>query len=356
MIKEWSARLLVFFLLASAVLIPVIAWRRQSQGILIHAHMAETGGWTPENLTVQAGTPLKLRLTSDDVTHGFAVGQSSQPPVDVVPGEISEVTLVFDKPGKYTFYCTRWCSLNHWRMRGTIEVSGEAPEPEPVTPPLYVQLGLDVDAPHEAGRVPLSPPSAEQGEQASGETDLSAFLNVDFYRSHSPYQAWQQLRSEKALAGRSDAQLWDMVAFLWQSHTTPEAVAEGRQLFEQNCAACHGTAGRSDGVFADQLAAAGAGGGVNMMVQRPANLADPKRMLGASPALLEGKPLRAEERQDGQGDDDHRRGDAGDHGHGAVAEGVHRPIVARPGDLTRPRASSPGPTSPPSSSQPVDPP
>ena len=37
------------------------------------------------------------------------------------------------------------------RMRGTIEVSGEAPEPEPVTPPLYVQLGPDVDAPHDFG-------------------------------------------------------------------------------------------------------------------------------------------------------------------------------------------------------------
>ncbi len=29
-----------------------------------------------------------------------------------------------------------------------------------------------------------------------------------------------------------------------------------------------------------------------MMTQRPANLADPKRMLGASPALLQGKILR----------------------------------------------------------------
>ena len=91
---------------------------------MIHARMAETGGWTPENLTAEVGQPLHLRLTSDDVMHGFAVGQSDQPPVDVIPGEITEVTLTFDKPGKYTFYCTRWCSVNHWRMRGTIEVTG----------------------------------------------------------------------------------------------------------------------------------------------------------------------------------------------------------------------------------------
>ena len=78
----------------------------------------------PESLTAEVGKPLHLRLTSDDVTHGFAVGQSSLPPVDVKPGEITELTLTFDKPGKYTFYCTRWCSVNHWRMRGTIEVRG----------------------------------------------------------------------------------------------------------------------------------------------------------------------------------------------------------------------------------------
>ena len=56
-------------------------------------------------------------------THSLAIGHSDQPPVDVNPGEISEVTLTFDRPGKYTFYCTRWCSINHWRMRGVIEVT-----------------------------------------------------------------------------------------------------------------------------------------------------------------------------------------------------------------------------------------
>ena len=116
--------LFVIVLLAAAVAIPVGAWWVRSRGVVIHARMAETGGWTPENLTARVGQPLHLRLTSDDVMHGFAVGQSDQPAVDVKPGEMTEITLTFDRPGKYTFYCTRWCSLNHWRMRGTIEVTG----------------------------------------------------------------------------------------------------------------------------------------------------------------------------------------------------------------------------------------
>jgi cytochrome c oxidase subunit 2 len=70
--------------------------------------------------------PLELHLTSDDVVHGFAVGKLDLPPVDILPGKVTDVELLFDEPGTYTFYCTRWCGLNHWRMRGTIDVAGES--------------------------------------------------------------------------------------------------------------------------------------------------------------------------------------------------------------------------------------
>jgi heme/copper-type cytochrome/quinol oxidase subunit 2 len=129
--KEWLARIIVTLGLVIALGIPAVGWWQHKQGTVLHARMAETGGWTPENLSVVVGEPLHLRLTSDDVTHGFAVGQMDRPGVDVIPGEMTDVTLVFDKPGKYTFYCTRWCSVNHWRMRGTIEVTDPHTEAEP---------------------------------------------------------------------------------------------------------------------------------------------------------------------------------------------------------------------------------
>ena len=161
--REWLARFLILILIVAAISIPAVGWWRRSQGIVLHARMAETGGWTPENLIVAAGEPLHLRLTSDDVTHSFAIGQSDQPPVDVIPGEMSEVTLVFGKPGKYTFYCTRWCSVNHWRMRGVIEVTGPGTETAAVEPPLYVALGLDIDAARQAEVLPAQIPSARRG-------------------------------------------------------------------------------------------------------------------------------------------------------------------------------------------------
>ena len=148
---ELPIRILIGVLLVTAAAIPL--WTR-SHTPLIHARMADSGGWTPDHLEAIAGKPLHLRLTSDDVTHGFAVGQMDMESVDVEPGKVADVTLLFQKPGSYTFYCTRWCGINHWRMRGTIEVSGDESLPVAATPPLYVKLGIDLDAPHQAAEVP----------------------------------------------------------------------------------------------------------------------------------------------------------------------------------------------------------
>jgi heme/copper-type cytochrome/quinol oxidase subunit 2 len=91
--KEWIARGIVLLSLAIALAIPAASWWQQKQGLVVHAHMAESGGWSPGNLTAKVGEPVHLRLTSDDVTHGFAVGQMEQPAVDVLPGQVTDVTL-----------------------------------------------------------------------------------------------------------------------------------------------------------------------------------------------------------------------------------------------------------------------
>jgi mono/diheme cytochrome c family protein len=256
--------------------------------------MADKGGWSPDILKAEVGKPFHLRLTSDDVVHGFAVGQVKMDSVEVMPGEVTDVALIFDKPGTYTFYCTRWCGLNHWRMRGTIEVSGSDPEPQPATVPLYVKLGINIDASHEISVIPDARPSVVIGKQLAMNVDLSKFSSPEFYESSSPYQVFQRLDS----ADLTDAEKWNVVSYIWWLNTSPEALAAAKRLYGQNCAACHGENGTGDGVFADDLANAGEAasqtmtGAPEMIMQQPANFADPKRMLGASPALLQGKILR----------------------------------------------------------------
>jgi len=286
---ELLSRVLIIVAVVGAIAVPLYFW---SHTPLIHAKIAENGGWSPDVIKANVGEPLHLKLTSDDVVHGFAVGQMDMQSVDVLPGKVTDLTLTFDKPGIYTFFCTRWCGLNHWRMRGTIEVSGSSLDTEPVSPPLYVSLNLNLDAPHDAPVVPRSMPSAISGQQLT--TDLPFDQLTVYYRANSPYQAFTDL-SNTAL---TESQRWDVVAYIWQSNTNSEALANGKQLYAQNCAACHGENGAGNGVFADDLKAAGdasaqtMAGAQDMTMQTPANFTDPTRMLGASPALLQGKILR----------------------------------------------------------------
>ena len=287
--SELISRIFVITGIILAIGAPLVFWTRTP---LIHARMAENGGWNPDSIQAEVGQPLDLKLTSDDVVHGFAVGQMDMQSVDVLPGKITDLTLTFDKPGIYTFFCTRWCGLNHWRMRGTIEVSGSPSDPEPATVPLYVSLNLNLDAPHESPIVPSLKPSAINGRQLA--TNLPINQSTDYYLSSSPYKAFTDL-SNTAL---TESQRWDVVASIWQFNTTLESLANGQQLYAQNCAACHGENGVGDGVFADDLAASGEAsmqtmtGAGNMTMQSPVDFTNPTRMLGASPALLQGKILR----------------------------------------------------------------
>jgi mono/diheme cytochrome c family protein/plastocyanin len=254
--------------------------------------VAEAGGWSPSSFTVGVGDLVRLRLTSGDVWHGFAIGQTDFPAVDVKPGATSELSVTFDRPGKYVFYCTHWCSLGHWRMRGTIEVLPSSPKPQPVSKnvPLYVQLGVDIDAAHPAAVAPAQRPSAAHGASL-GVTLPGEYLSPDYYRAHSPAQIWQTLRALPATQNLTDADIWDLVAHIWDSNASTPALATGKQLYTANCSACHGDAGAGDGQMAAVLGSKSTsefGSGT----LTPTNFTNPATMLGASPALLQGKIMR----------------------------------------------------------------
>ena len=139
---EKRARLfLILILLTTAVLSVLSIWRFNKSGSStnLRAYMPENGGWSQDNFTVAVGQALNLKIVSDDVVHGFAIGQQTEPDIELMPGVIQNVSLSFDQPGTYIFYCTRWCGPNHWRMRGKIEVTG-GPVPTPDRNSLYLSV------------------------------------------------------------------------------------------------------------------------------------------------------------------------------------------------------------------------
>jgi len=298
---ETIAKIFLLTVVGAAAIFP-FAWQHLTAApsaaaptLVIEAAMPENGGWQPEVISAQVGVPLHLRITSSDVQHSFVVAQMEMQPVQVAPGEWKDVELTFEQPGKYTYYCTRWCGAEHWRMRGVIEVSGEASGenvPTEIAQPLYLALNMDVDAPHMAASTPPAAPDLAHGAELLAK--LPAYtLERQTYLISSPAALWQRLRDDTALAEHSDAHLWDAVSAAWQSQTSPQQIETGRALFAENCAACHGESGQGDGVilrdlppFEHETMMSGHGR------TRPPDLSDPAVTLGASPALLEGKIIR----------------------------------------------------------------
>lgn len=290
--QEWFARVILVLFLVLAGRLVGAGRSRQESLLTVRARMPEKGGWLPGELQAVVGQPLQLRLTSDDVIHSFAIGKLEIPAVDLYPGEYTRLNLTFEQPGRYTFYCTRWCGPNHWRMRGTIEVSGRNAKPLVVTTgseqPLYAELGLDIDAPHPARVTPAGKPGVDRSLRL--EFVPEKYHSSWYIQTHSPSQVWESLRAETANQGLTESQIWALVVELWQSHTDLERLNQGKALYNQNCAACHGMQGAGDGVFAAMdVATLGVEG---HDPKTPTDFTDPASMLGASPALLYGKILR----------------------------------------------------------------
>jgi len=266
----------------------------------IIAAAPEAGGFQPDTIRVAAGERVRLRFSAPDVAHGIAIGSGLGVDLGHLdPGEVKEIEVTFDHAGRYTFYCNSWCSPNHWRMRGTIEVYDPA-HPDTLmksdTPDLVLESlaarGVDIDAPHETRMTPKERPSAARGAgniKRLGDRLPAGLADPAWRRTHSPAEAWKLLTE----AGLSETEAWDSVAYLWLADLDAAQSQTGATLYAKNCAACHGETGNGRGPGADALAAQGIGqhSGTNMP-QGPAAFAKPRTMLGGTSDIYYAKLRR----------------------------------------------------------------
>jgi len=119
-VLNMTGRLALLFVLVSAA-----AGRGQpaDQPRVIHVS-AERFAFTPSEITVDEGSVVELRLTSDDTDHGFKVHGLGDPNV-VIPkrgrGDV-RVTIEANEAGTYPFECSHVCGAGHGFMRGVIRV------------------------------------------------------------------------------------------------------------------------------------------------------------------------------------------------------------------------------------------
>ncbi len=226
--------------------------RQRGQIVDIEMLVAEQGGFAPAGVRVRAGEPVRFRLHGGDVAHAVAFGPGLGVETGVIaPGERHEVTLTFDRPGVYTYYCNLWCSKEHWRMRGVIEVVDDAGRIPPAPPdPVIAALaaeGVDLDGAH--GAAHASPRSLEI---PAADAALLARLDVpehlrttEWRRTHSLADAIAALAD--ANPGRAAGEVVPAAAALWLENRAAGATVAIGDLYAKNCAACHGARGAGDG-------------------------------------------------------------------------------------------------------------
>jgi cytochrome c oxidase subunit 2 len=318
--KEWHERIALAIVLLIVIGIPLVTLGYQFglRPVLTHdmpvieitGRVPQYGGWSPETIRVEMGRPVRLVLRSEDVVHGFAIGKLGVDAGWVYPGQFKIVEFTPQRAGRYTFYCTTWCAEGHWRMRGILEVydpGDPAAVERPVDPPQtdWQAEGVDLDAPHLAAEFPLMRPSAERGatvwREALNLPDAVQVLKRLDLRRRSPAQVFAMLRggrvSDLALASLNElspAELWDVVAYLWQEGTDAESVRLGQQLYQVNCSACHGEKGDGKGPAAVALTSASAGHEAKREhgPQMPADFTNARSMAGGSGIIYYGKLVR----------------------------------------------------------------
>jgi Heme/copper-type cytochrome/quinol oxidases, subunit 2 len=120
-----SIRLLVLAIVIGVVTakdtaLPAAASAKAGQEARVINIAAERFTFTPSEIRVKAGTPLMIRLQSDDTAHGFHIIGTD---VDIeLPKRGRGVATVNFQPqaGRYTFECSRICGAGHEFMRGVI--------------------------------------------------------------------------------------------------------------------------------------------------------------------------------------------------------------------------------------------
>jgi cytochrome c oxidase subunit II len=111
----WFKALAVVFLSAAV--------QTQPAPKVVHV-VAERFAFTPAEITVDEGTLLELRITSDDTDHGFRVHGLGDLNVAIPKRGRGDVRVTLDAKtaGTYTFECSHVCGAGHGFMRGVIRV------------------------------------------------------------------------------------------------------------------------------------------------------------------------------------------------------------------------------------------
>jgi cytochrome c oxidase subunit 2 len=84
--------------------------------------VASHGKWSQSTVRVIEGERVRLRITSEDVLHGFALEGHDIVTTDIYAGKQFVAEFVAERPGTFVYRCLVWCDFDHPDMRGSLIV------------------------------------------------------------------------------------------------------------------------------------------------------------------------------------------------------------------------------------------
>lgn len=82
---------------------------------------AKRFSFTPDTITVKQGERVRLKITSEDVSHGFSILELGVNEI-IEPGKETVVELTPAKKGSYRYFCSVECGNGHLAMQGNLIV------------------------------------------------------------------------------------------------------------------------------------------------------------------------------------------------------------------------------------------
>lgn len=75
----------------------------------------------PARITIPIGSRVTIVATSMDVIHSLKIADN--PTLMILPGQITQQSLFFDRAGSFAFVCGNYCGPNHSTMQAVIIVT-----------------------------------------------------------------------------------------------------------------------------------------------------------------------------------------------------------------------------------------
>lgn len=148
--------------------------RIERDGTTVNVYMtAIRSHFTPEIVEVNEGDTVNFIITNseraEDETHGFSVSTYNVN-LSLEPGKTATASIVADKAGVFSFYCTEFCSALHLEMEGYLVVKPEG----------YVEEGAEITE-------GTSYTEADYNKQVQTNTDTQAIIDsvVGYITSHN---------------------------------------------------------------------------------------------------------------------------------------------------------------------------